>query len=194
MCSNLKMQGSMSCKAAFWDMRSSGPCRAYGSVCVCVCMGITRGFFRRGEVAVLFWAKYLNHNMFLMLPMDFIDVLWSCFHSLNFNTAHRGSLDTSWAHKDVSQPFFPCFGWGRCCRYVVVTQRCAQLVSLPVVPIGKCNNQQIPLLLHADWNGFRNSIISGPPFWKQAPAVSSHIPPRLCALCSTWFCCLHLVS
>jgi len=40
-----------------------------------VCMGITRGFFRRGEVAVLFWAKYLNHNMFLMLPMDFIDVL-----------------------------------------------------------------------------------------------------------------------
>lgn len=38
MCSNLKMQGSMSCKAAFWDMRSSGPCRAYGSVCVCVCV------------------------------------------------------------------------------------------------------------------------------------------------------------
>lgn len=89
--------------------------------------------------------------------------------------------------------FFLVWGWRGVPENMWWCPPSAPYLSVSVVPIGKCNNQQIPLL-HADWNSFRNSINSGPPFWNQAPADSSQIPPRLCALCCTCFCCLHLVS
>lgn len=131
----------------------------------------------------------------MMLTKDYVDVQKWYYNSLKFTSfLHRGSSTISWSHKGFSWSLFSCFGLGRSTRkYAMVSHQCAQL-SLSVVPIGKRNNQQIPLLSHADWNSFRNSFNSGPPFWNQAPADSSQIPPRLCALCCTCSCCLHLVS
>lgn len=118
-----------------------------------------------------------------MLTKDYVDVQKWYYNSLKFTSLlHRGSSTISWSHKGFSRSLFSCFGLGRSTRkYAMVSHQCAQL-SLSVVPIGKRSNQQIPLLLHADWNSFRNSFNSGPPVLK--PGASWQFPDSPKALCT----------
>ena len=120
-----------------------------------------------------------------MLAKDSMGAQKWCYRSLHLTSLlHHDSSAISWADEDFLPSLFCSFGLGRNARkYTMVSHQWAQLVPLWVVLISKMQQSTNSLLPHREWNSFRNSIISGPPFWSD----SSQIPARLHALCCTWF-------
>jgi len=118
----------------------------------------------------------------MTLAEDSTDAQKWCYRLPHFTHPLHHDSSTIWrAGEDIlSSLFCPCRLGRNTGQYGTLSHRWARLVPLWAVP-SKTQQSNSPLP-PAEWDGFRNSFISGPPFFSD----SSHIPSRLRALCWTW--------